>query len=144
MNESGEEIKLINYEDLSLIIHRSKNVECEMCTGDIDLGKLATKTLLKLAITPSEDTEGEVEIGYETNLSRMDGKRYVGGGFDFSGYDFKNFVFDGNFSKTFIKRVFERNFNYIRFRFRSCSDGPFGIENAQAVYTVNNELRSDR
>ena len=143
INEWGEKASFIRYDDISAVICRSQNVCCEMVTGIIDFYKLHAKTLFKLAITLSEDTVGEIEIGYETNLKRENKERYVGRGFDFADFDFKSFVFDGNFAKTFIKRVFERNFNYIRFRFASKSNGPFGIENAQVVYAINNEIRGD-
>lgn len=131
-------------EDIWARVKRQKAVACELRTGAIDFYKLHSKSLYKLSITPSEDTVGEIEIGYETNLCKSSKARHVGNGFDFKSFDFKSFVFDGNFSKTFVKRVFERNFNYIIFKFASKGDGPFGIENAQAVYSINNELRSDR
>lgn len=144
VNEWDEEASFIQYGKISAVIYRSQNVCCEMVTGVIDFYKLHSKSLYKLAVTPSEETKGQIEIGYETNLSKENKQRYVGDGFSFADFEFKSFVFDGNFAKSFVKRIFERNFNYIRFRFASESDGPFGIENAQAVYSVNNELRSDR
>ncbi len=146
-NELGVQAFLLYGEDLyseelnAKIIH-STPVECEIRTGAIDLARLHSKSLYKLAFTPSADTEGTVEIGYQTNLSRGNSSRFVGSPLSFEGFDFKNFIFDGGFSKTFVKRVFERNFNYIMFRFAS-KKGPFGIENAQAVYSINNELRGD-
>ena len=143
MDAANRIVQFAGIEDIWARVKRQKAVACELRTGAIDFYKLHSKTLLKLALTPSEDTVGEVEIGYETNLKRADKQRFVGGGFDFKSFDFKSFVFDGNFSKTFVKRVFERNFNYIIFKFASKGDGPFGIENAQAVYSINNELRGD-
>ncbi len=144
LNSDGQEAVFVDYDEINGVILRSDNVYCEMVTGVIDFYKLHSKTLYKLAITPSEDTQGEIQIGYETNLGRSDKSRFVGEAFSFDTFDFKSFVFDGAFAKTFVKRTFERNFNYITFRVASNSDGPFGIENAQAVYSINNELRSDR
>jgi len=144
INEVGKVASFTDYDGISAVIRRAENVSCELVTGAIDFYKLHSKTLYKLAITPSVDTSGEVEIGYETNLGKSDKARFVGEALSFDAFDFNNFIFDGAFAKTFIKRVFERNFNYITFRFASYSDGPFGIENAQAIYSINNELRSDR
>ena len=143
VNEWSEIASFVMYENISAVILRRQNVQCEMVTGVIDFYKLHSKSLYKLAVTPSEGTKGQIEIGYETNQSKANRQRYVGDSFGFLDFDFKSFVFDGGFSKTFVKRIFERNFNYIRFRFGSTSDGPFGIENAQAVYSINNELRGD-
>ena len=144
INEVGKVASFIDYNGIGAVIRRAENVSCELVTGAIDFYKLHSKTLYRLAITPSVDTSGAVQIGYETNLGKSDKARFIGEAFSFENFDFKNLVFDGAFSKTFIKRVFERNFNYITFRFASDSNGPFGIENAQAVYSINNELRSDR
>ena len=143
LDSDGRVAMFVANGEMAAVIEKSTPVACEIRTGAIDFYKLHSKTLLKLALTPSEDTVGEVEIGYETNLKRADKQRFVGDGFDFGSFDFKSFVFDGNFAKTFVKRVLERGFNYIIFRFASLGDGPFGIENAQAVYSVNNELRGD-
>ena len=144
MDAANRIVQFAGIENIWARVKRQKAVACELRTGAIDFYKLHSKSLYKLSITPSEDTVGEIEIGYETNLGKSSKARHVGNGFDFAGFDFKSFVFDGNFAKTFVKRVFERNFNYIIFRFASTGDGPFGIENAQAVYSINNELRSDR
>ena len=144
INKDGQVAVFANYDDISAIIHRADNVCCEFVTGAIDFYKLYSKTLYKLTITPSIDTVGMVKIGYETNIGKKDSERNIGKAFCLDELDFKNFVFDGAFAKTFVKRVFERHFNYITFRFVSDSNGPFGIENGQAIYSIDNELRSDR
>ena len=143
LDSDGRVAMFVANGEMAAVIEKSTPVACEIRTGAIDFYKLHSKSLYKLSITPSEDTVGEIEIGYETNLGKSSKARNVGNGFDFKSFDFKSFVFDGNFSKTFVKRVFERNFNYIIFKFASKGDGPFGIENAQAVYSINNELRGD-
>ena len=142
-NEFNQIAFFTNQNSISGIIKRKVPVSCEMVTGAIDLAVLHSKSLYKLAVMPTSDTVGDISFGYTTNYNNVEHKRQVGRALDFSAFDFNTFVFDGAYFKTFIRRVFERNFNLITLRFASSSDGPFGIENAQAVYSVNNELRGD-
>lgn len=140
----GEKVTFVNYGDISAILDLDRPVMCEFRTGVIDFGSLHAKTLYRLCFTPTRKTSGKISLGYVTNLSDVKKQREFANAFDFLDYDFNKFTFDGGFFKTYIKRVFERNFNYIMFEFASIDEGPFGIENAQAVYSINNELRSDR
>lgn len=140
----GEKVTFVNYGDISAILDLDRPVMCEFRTGVIDFGSLHSKTLYRLCFTPTRETSGKISLGYVTNLSDVKKQREFANAFDFLDYDFNKFTFDGGFFKTYIKRVFERNFNYIMFEFASIDEGPFGIENAQAVYSINNELRSDR
>ena len=142
-NEFNQIAFFTNQDSISGIIKRKVPVSCEMVTGAIDLAVLHSKSLYKLAVMPTSDTVGDISFGYTTNYNNVEHKRQVGRALDFSAFDFNTFVFDGAYFKTFVRRVFERNFNLITLRFASSSDGPFGIENAQAVYSVNNELRGD-
>lgn len=145
-NEEIGPIKLIHFDELEATIHKRKNVECEYHTPVTDLGSnLSLKILNQLSITVSQETKGHIEIGYQTNNNNVFKKRNIGGAFDFDSFDFNTFAFDGAFYKTHIKRVFERNFNYIFFKFASKSDSDFAIENFTCVYSSNNKLlRSDR
>ena len=135
-----------SYEGFFVIVECSKNVECEYHTPALDLGSnLSLKILNQLAITVSSDTEGQIEVGYQTNNNNAFMKRNIGGAFDFNDFDFNTFAFDGAFYKTHVKRVFERNFNYILFKLASRSDSAFGVENFSCVYSTNNKLlRGDR
>lgn len=139
-------IKLIHYDNVEAIIHRQSNVECEYHTPVMDLGShLSLKILNQLAITVSSDTEGQIEVGYQTNNNNTFMKRNIGSAFDFNNFNFNTFAFDGAFYKTHIKRVFERNFNYILFKLASRSDSAFGVENFSCVYSSNNKLlKNDR
>lgn len=132
--------------DMELVIKNEQNVECEYHTPVMDLGShLSLKILNQLAITVSNETEGQVEIGYQTNNNNTFMKRNIGSAFDFNNFDFNTFAFDGAFYKTHIKRVFERNFNYILFKFASKSDSDFAVEAFTCVYSSNNKLlKGDR
>lgn len=135
-----------NSGDMELVIKNEQNVECEYHTPVMDLGShLSLKILNQLAITVSNETEGQVEIGYQTNNNNTFMKRNIGSAFDFNNFDFNTFAFDGAFYKTHIKRVFERNFNYILFKFASKSDSDFAVEAFTCVYSSNNKLlKGDR
>ena len=137
---------LAKFDEFEVIIEKSKNVECEYHTPVLDLGSnLSLKILNQLAITTSQETEGLVEIGYQTNSNNAFLQRRIGSAFDFNNFNFNSFAFDGAFYKTHVKRVFERNFNYILFKFASSSDSDFAIENFTCVFSSNNKLlRSDR
>lgn len=133
-------------ENLTLkLLKEEKNVECEYKTAVMSLGtEIQAKTLLKTAITVSNDTVGEVLVGYETNVNNVLAKNTVAGAFDFNALDFKTFTFESGFYKSYVKRMLERNFNYICFRFASKSGGDFAIERFTLVYTINGVLKGDR
>lgn len=147
-NSYGElnAITLYGYDDFYVIVERGTNVECEYRTPALDLGSnLSLKILNQLAITVSNETEGQVEIGYQTNNNNILVSRNIGSAFDFNNFNFNTFAFDGAFYKTHIKRVFERNFNYILFKFASKSDSDFAVEAFTCVYSRNNKLlKGDR
>lgn len=137
---------VVEFDDIlgiELYLVRKANVCCEICTGIIDLYPLYSKSLLKLTLTPTEDTTGIIEMGYSTAKDSQRKERYAGGNFDLLDMSFKSFSFEGQYAKTYVKRAFERNFNYITICFCSKSDGAFGIISACAVYTVGAEIRSD-
>ncbi|MBQ4585108.1 MAG: hypothetical protein IJA82_02740 [Clostridia bacterium] len=141
----GNLVEFRAYESISATIERNKSVSCEFHTAMVDFGtNIYTKTLQKIVVVPTADTAGEIELGYETNRSIEYKKRQVGEGLDFDELDFNSFSFDSSFVKSYIKRVFERNFNYIVFRFASHSNKPFGIQEMSCSYIINNELRGDR
>ena len=136
---------LAEFDNFEVIIERNNNVECEYHTPALDLGSnLCLKTLNQLLITVSSDTEGQIEVGYQTNKNNRFLERKISTGFEFNNFDFNTLSFDC-FYKTHIKRVFERNFNYILFKFASRSDSAFGVENFNCVYSTNNQLlKSDK
>lgn len=145
-NQELKAISLEDYEGFFVIVERERNVECEYHTPALDLGSnLSLKILNQLLITVSNDTEGAIDIGYQTNNNNRYLSREIGAGLDFGNFNFNSLSFDGSFYKTYIKRVFERNFNYICFKFASYTDKSFGVENFSCVYTMNNKvIRGDR
>lgn len=121
------------------------NVECEYKTPVMNLGtEIQAKNLWKIAITVSNDTVGEVLVGYETNVNNVLAKKTVAGAFDYNALDFKTFTFESGFYKSYVKRMLERNFNYICFKFASKSNGDFAIESFTFVYSINGVLKGDR
>ncbi len=122
-----------------------KNVECELHTAVLSLGtEIHTKSLWKIAITVSQDTVGEVLVGYQTNVNNVIISRNVARKFDFENLDFKAFTFESGFYKSYVKRMFERNFNYIGFKVASRSNKDFALEQLTFVYSVNGVLKGDR
>ena len=146
LTSEGKAIELYDAGNVEATILRETPVRCEYHTPVLDLGSnLSLKILNQLVITVSKESEGEVKIGYQTNNNNAFVKRQIGGAFDFNNFNFNAFAFDGTFYKTRIQRVFERNFNYILFRFASSSDSDFAIENFTCVYSSNNKLlKGDR
>ncbi len=146
LTSEGQAIELYNYGEIEATILREAPVKCEYHTPVLDLGSnLSLKTLNQLAITVSKETEGTVLLGYQSNNNNAFAKRQVGSALDFGRFDFNSLVFDGSFYKTHIKRVFERNFNYILFKLASESNSDFAIESFSLVYSSNNKLlKGDR
>lgn len=143
INKIGEAVSLLDYGNIGAVLDRDTAVRCEIRTGAFNFAPMYAKSLYKLSFTTTQETRGNVIFGYHTNASRLSHSRKISSGFDFLDYDFCDFAFDGGFIKSHIKRVFERNFNYIMFRLEHNGPEPFGIECASAVYSVNNEIRSD-
>ncbi len=143
INMLGEVARFLDYGSISIVLDRDMAVRCELRTGALNFAPMYAKTLYKLSFTPTRETRGDITLGYRTNLSDTDYTRRVSSEFDFLSYDFKDFTFEGGFYKSYVRRVLERNFNYIMFRLEHNTPGPFGIENAQVVYSINNEIRSD-
>lgn len=144
-NWYGENTVFLNYEAAQAVILRENNIHCGFSTCALDFGSnLIAKSLHKLAITPSLTTKGEVVAGYETRISDKRIKSTVGQSLSFEALDYGLFSFNSDFYKTFIKRVFERNFNYIIFKFSSSSADDFGIESFACRYSINHQLRGDR
>ena len=113
-------------------------VECEMHTAALLLSNDGKKrTLHKLVFVPSQETSGEVLIGYETNKTNKMNKQVISGSLDFGEMDFYNFSFDADFYKLYEKRIHERNVEAVKFKFKSSSDGDFAIESFSCLCSIN-------
>ena len=127
------------------LLMNEKNVKCEFKSKVFDLGSpLQAKSLWRMAITVSKETTGAVSLGFETNVNNLTSGRIVGSAFNLNNLDFTVFSFDGSFYKSYTKRVFERNFNYICFKVSSESGGDFAIESFSFIYSINSVLKGDR
>jgi len=128
--------------DISFI--KWKPVECAYVSPMLDLsaGDM-TKTLYRIGISTSSKRSSNIMFGYETRKSVMSNADGIEG-LDLTDFDFDKLSFDVPFAKSFEKRVFERNFNYITFKVSSKENEDCAIREIYGVYTVNNNIKGVR
>ena len=109
---------------------------------DFDEG-LRTKTLLRIGISTTNENAGSINFGWETRkstLSRLEGVESI----DFTKFDFDKLSLEFPFAKTYERRVFERNFNRIMFKFASKENSDCAINEINALYTVTGYIKGVR
>jgi hypothetical protein len=104
---------------------------------------LRTKTLLRIGVSALNENAGSINFGWETRksvFSRLDGVDSL----DFTKFDFDKLSFEFPFAKTYERRVFERNFNRIMFKFSSEENSDCAINEINALYTVTGYIKGVR
>lgn len=149
LSDGDREVSFVGYESIKATLIRKKEIVATLYTCALDFGtSLRSKNLYKMSLTPSLQTIGSLKMGYETNksLSYKDGYKdgISGRAIDFDSISFDSLSFGNGFYRSLVKRCFERGFNYIIFKFEHTGNGDFGIEDFSCIYSINNELRSDR
>ena len=145
LSDGDREVSFAGYESIKATLIRKKEIVATLYTCALDFGtSLRSKNLYKMSLTPSLQTIGSLKMGYETNksLSYKDG--ISGRAIDFDSISFDSLSFGNGFYRSLVRRCFERGFNYIIFKFEHTGNGDFGIEDFSCIYSINNELRSDR
>lgn len=113
-------------------------VVAEWYTPVLNLGTSEyLKTLRMITVTAETNVSCNITFGWETrqNLKSID----IEGTslFDFGNIDFNDFTFEtSDFTKSFSKKVKEKNFNYIQFRIRSDNDGDCAVNNIVISYVI--------
>lgn len=128
----------------ALTLYEKRNVECELYTAMLDFDEsLRTKTLLRIGVSAINENAGSINFGWETRksvLSRLDGVEAI----DFAKFEFDKLSFEFPFAKTYERRVFERNFNRIMFKFSSKENSDCAINEINALYTVTGYIKGVR
>ena len=138
----------IFFKDLGINPHirliKPKNVECVYMSPmlDLDCGNM-TKTLYRIGISTSSRRSAGIKFGYETRKSVMGSADGIEG-LDFASFDFDALSFDTPFAKAFEKRVFERSFNYVMFKFASSENEDCAVRELYGVYSVNGSIKGVR
>lgn len=151
--DDGEPIEFIFYEGASIddstntnipiIVITTTNVSDLWITPYLDLGSYNTlKTLTDITML-SIIEDGDLTIGYETKNNIVAFDYLFDNPFAFDNIDFTDFTFKG-FAETYTKKVRERNFNYIAFKFSSNSAGNSSITKFIASFQYNNKSRGAR
>lgn len=110
-------------------------------SGFYNLGTyMDRKTLLGLSVEMANDC-GPVSFGFETasGESKWDARGIKG--FDFNDIDFGNFTFLSPFAASATKRMNVRNFNFIRFVYRSEGDADCAVSGMTVLYKINQTNR---
>ena len=132
------------HECYDLFFIECHTVEAEFYTPMLNFDEpMRTKTLIRIGVSSANEDSGSVNFGWDTRkstLSRIDGID----GLDFASFDFDKLSFEFPFAKTYERRVFERNFNYIMFKFSSKENKDCAINEIYGLYTVNNYIQGVR
>lgn len=137
--------KIIDWHTVShLTLYEYANVECQFITPMLNFDEpLRTKTLLRIGVSALNENAGSINFGWETRksvFSRLDGVDSL----DFTKFDFDKLSFEFPFAKTYERRVFERNFNRIMFKFSSEENSDCAINEINALYTVTGYIKGVR
>lgn len=113
------------------------NVKAEYFTPAFALGSDYSKSLLRLTISTEQVDKGAISFGYET---RKVSKYKETSGMDFFSFedlDFDDFTFETSFVNSYSRKVKERNFNYIIFKFESDNRYNCAIHSFVVHYKIN-------
>ena len=146
--KEGDIIVLSDYKLSTSLIGRfehRKNVVAEWYSPMLDLGTAsASKTLLGFTLCAESTPGGALSFGYDT---RRTDKLYDAKGinrFSLDELTFNDITFDTGFATSYSKKVFERNFNFIRFRFISDNDKNCALNSLSATYKINKQNKGVR
>ncbi|MBR7101462.1 MAG: hypothetical protein IKC74_04165 [Clostridia bacterium] len=138
----NEKIFLEDISEISFI--KWKNVESVYMSPMLSLDESnMTKTLYRIGISTASERSANIKFGYETRKSVMGNADGIEG-LDLTSFDFDSLSFEFPFAKSFEKRVFERNFNYIMFKVASSENEDCAVRELYGVYTVNGSIKGVR
>ena len=130
-------------QDSGYLIYRNP-VEAEWISPILDLGtNNQSKSLDSITIQVDSSANGLVNFGYETRRvdSMLESKQIKRTSdaekqlvFSFDDIDFNNFSFETAFASSYTKRMHERNFNYIIFKWISKDDKNSAVNSIGVVY----------
>lgn len=143
---SGEVLKFVSNGISSQLVTakilEKAPVKCEWYTPMMDFGNSeVSKTLLKISLTTSEQTNGKLTFGYKTKDCFYETQGKGISSFSFDNIDFTNFSFNTSFANSYTIDLKE-DFNYIQFYFRSDTPTDCVIENVAVIYK-NNRFNRD-
>ena len=123
------------------LIHR-KNVVAEWYSPAFDMGSHnCAKTLFSLSVAAESGIGSSLSFGYDTRLSGSLSPVRGLGGFSLESLSFEDFTFGTGFQTSYTVRCYERNFNYIMFRFLSDSPSDCAFYSLTACYKLNRPVR---
>ena len=112
----------------------------EYVTFSFDLGThVKTKNLYAISVSSSPGGE-KMKFGYVTRKGNAVTNGLQNDGFDLGSVDFHSFSFLRKFETSRTVRLFERNFNYIKFVFFSDENDDMSPLSVSAIYTVNDKI----
>lgn len=136
-------IRLVAYNNISptnplASLVTNRNVVAVWTTPILDFGTNSqSKTLLQLTIATEPTVNGEITFGYDTkDVSKAIQAKGVAV-FDFDNINFENFSFDTGFASSYTKKVKQRNFNFIIFRFESDNEYNCAVNTFSVLYKIN-------
>ena len=99
------------------------------------------KTLDSISIAAESTCRDKLTIGYETvkNIGEFGAKGVMS--FNLENLSFESFSFESGFKKSYVKRVLERNFNYIRLSIKSSGRDACRVDNIKLKYKINKNAK---
>ena len=128
----------LNGQNPILRVYDDRPVVAEWVSPPLDLGNDSiAKTLFSLSVTAEAGQKSKLTFGYETRKGGGEWNAQGLGKFSLEDFDFTDFSFETGFQNTHTVRARDRNFNFIRFYFRSDGDRPCAVHRIAAIYKNN-------
>ncbi len=134
----GEPIKIREEENLTLVLFEKTPITCVYKTNSCSLDRpRKKKSIYKLFLKPTKETEGKIEITLKTEKSKIKKALTISEPLDFEKTSFESLSFGAEKGITYPISAFLRGFENITFEIKSQTDKDFGIEGLSALYEQN-------
>ena len=127
-------VRLYSVDIEKIFLKKHREIECEVYTPIVSLGGWKNGMLCGIMVSPSENTRGFIDIGYETRVGACSKSTCVGSSIDFNSLGFDDFDFGSKFKRKIKIKCTERNVDYIRIWVRSLKGENFGIDKIALIY----------
>lgn len=133
-----EPIKIKETEDLCLTLFEKSPITCVYKTKEYYLdAPLGKKSVRRLFLRPTNETEGEIEIVLETEKSRIKKVLTIAKTLDFEKASFDSLAFGKENGIAYPISAFLRGFESITVEIKSQTERDFGIEGISILYEVS-------
>ncbi len=126
LDKYGDTVNLFYAENATVLLKKSTPVLAEYKSAPL-LKNGEAKRLCGISVEVTDDTEGIVEIEYETDKRVQKACQGAGTLFNMDALDFNAVSFNTSLKKKFTLRAFERSFDYVTLKISHSASAPFGL-----------------